>query len=141
MSEINAYVDGGCFGNGKHTNVDSMYGSYRIYEKDTGRMLIEKLRFSLSGTNNITNNCAEWTSLFMLVCELKLSGFLDQPDTTINIFMDSELVVKQYSGVYRIKKPHLKEIFKAVKKLTDAGAATVNLTWISGEDMKKELGH
>jgi ribonuclease HI len=50
-----------------------------------------------------TNNVAEWKSL---IAGVKKS--LEVGEKRVAVFMDSQLVVKQVLGEYKIKQPHLK---------------------------------
>lgn len=61
-----------------------------------------------------TNNVAEYTALV-----LGLEKALHLKAKIIEIKMDSELIVKQMKGEYRIKQPHLLEIADKVRKLLD----------------------
>ena len=49
-----------------------------------------------------TNNVAEWTGLIT-----GLEAALELGATEITVRMDSELVVKQLTGVYRVKHPNM----------------------------------
>lgn len=59
-----------------------------------------------------TNNVAEWTALQKGLEECKRRGY-----DTVHAFLDSELVVKQVVGKYKVKQPHLLEFKKEVDKL------------------------
>ncbi len=59
-----------------------------------------------------TNNVAEWTAL-----ELGLQAALKRNIRTLNVRMDSELVVKQLSGEYRVKHPGLQPLYRRVRAL------------------------
>lgn len=59
-----------------------------------------------------TNNVAEYIALKRGLEEcIKLKG------TSITVYMDSELIVKQLNGIYKVKNENLKEIYEDVKKL------------------------
>jgi len=62
----------------------------------------------------ITNNVAEYHAL-ILALELA-SEFTNQEVTCL---IDSELVVKQLLGEYRVLQPNMKELFIKVQKLQD----------------------
>ena len=59
-----------------------------------------------------TNNVAEWTAL-----ALGLQAALDEGVRTLAVRLDSELVVKQLSGEYRVKHPDLQPIHQRVRGL------------------------
>ena len=58
-----------------------------------------------------TNNIAEWSALLEASRELKKRN-IDQVD----IYLDSELVVKQMKGVYKVKNEELKKLKAQVVK-------------------------
>jgi ribonuclease HI len=51
---------------------------------------------------NTTNNIAEWTALIQA-----LEKAIELGEKEVSIFMDSELVVKQVKGEYKVKHPGL----------------------------------
>ncbi|MGH2358496.1 MAG: ribonuclease HI family protein [Candidatus Limnocylindria bacterium] len=59
-----------------------------------------------------TNNVAEWTAV-----RLALEEALRVGATHVDLRMDSELVARQLSGVYRVKHPDLKPIHARVVAL------------------------
>lgn len=59
-----------------------------------------------------TNNIAEYKAL-----ELGLNRCLDLEVTHVECFLDSELVVKQISGEYKVKNENLKKIFNRILKI------------------------
>lgn len=59
-----------------------------------------------------TNNTAEYKALILGLEEALRNGC-----RTLHIFMDSELLVRQISGRYRVKNENLKILMKEVKRL------------------------
>lgn len=59
-----------------------------------------------------TNNVAEYSAL---VAGLKTA--LELGASSVIVRMDSELIVKQMSGEYKIKQPHLQDLAKEVREL------------------------
>jgi len=59
-----------------------------------------------------TNNVAEWTGLL-----LGLRAALDLGVEELDVCLDSELVVRQLSGVYRVKHPNLIPLYTKVRGL------------------------
>jgi ribonuclease HI len=59
-----------------------------------------------------TNNVAEWTAVLLALEAAQRLGA-----THVDVRMDSELVARQISGVYRVKHPDLKPLHAAVTKL------------------------
>jgi len=62
-----------------------------------------------------TNNVAEWTAVRLALEEARRRGA-----THVDLRMDSELVARQISGVYRVKHPDLKPIHAAVMEMLGA---------------------
>lgn len=71
----------------------------------------EMLREHQETIGEATNNVAEYRAV---LCGLELARELGIEE--VEYFVDSELVARQLSGVYRIKTPHLKDLFLAVKE-------------------------
>ncbi|MEZ4180538.1 MAG: ribonuclease HI family protein [Candidatus Doudnabacteria bacterium] len=72
------------------------------------QLLLEQGKFIGVATNNV----AEYKALIAaLQSAIKLGG------TSLQILMDSELIVKQMKGEYRVKDPNLKELFLEVQTL------------------------
>jgi ribonuclease HI len=59
-----------------------------------------------------TNNVAEWTAV-----RLALEEALRLGATHVDLRMDSELVARQISGIYRVKHPQLKPFHAAVMEM------------------------
>ena len=108
MSQIQFHYtiisDGGSRHNG--SAVAEAYGSYKLATQD-GREALQQIRFDAGDTNNV----AEYTAV--------LEGLRNSLDFggTVQVFSDSELVVKQLKGEYKVKKPHLRALYKKIKKL------------------------
>lgn len=60
-----------------------------------------------------TNNVAEYTALCMAWDWLNLKNNLEL--TEVNFLLDSELIVKQMNGVYKIKDPKLSQLAVRIK--------------------------
>ena len=59
-----------------------------------------------------TNNVAEWTAVRLALEEAVRLGA-----TRVDLRMDSELVARQISGIYRVKHPDLKPFHAAVMEM------------------------
>jgi ribonuclease HI len=59
-----------------------------------------------------TNNVAEWTAVRLALEEARRLGA-----THVDLRMDSELVARQITGIYRVKHPDLKPIHAAAMEL------------------------
>ncbi|MDY6985049.1 MAG: ribonuclease HI family protein [Candidatus Thermoplasmatota archaeon] len=58
-----------------------------------------------------TNNEAEYKALIFAMKKAKMI------DKNASIFSDSELMIKQLTGIYRVKSERLRELFRTVKDL------------------------
>lgn len=67
---------------------------------------------------NTTNNVAEYSGLILGLEKASELGFLD-----VEVAMDSELVVKQMKGEYRVKNERLLPLFKKARELASTFAS------------------
>jgi len=96
---IQLYTDGGSRGNPGE-------GAYGFLIYDGNNKLFEKGK-KLGVT---TNNVAEYTAIIDGLRKAREFG------DSVEVFSDSELVIRQLNGEYKVKKPHLKELhYKAIK--------------------------
>ncbi len=97
---IQIYTDGGSRGNPG----EAAY-AFLIYE-DGRKLKEQKKRIGVA-----TNNVAEYTAVLEGLRAARKLG------DSIQVFSDSQLVVRQLNGDYKIKKQHLKELFVKIKQL------------------------
>lgn len=78
----------------------------------------KKIKTASSYLGEATNNVAEYAALVQAL-EL-ISGLAKLPLENIEIqaYLDSELIVKQLKGEYKVKNKGLKPLFEKVKKLS-----------------------
>lgn len=81
-----------------------------------------------------TNNVAEYTAVIKTLEYLKEKGIIAQK---INFILDSELVVKQLTGVYKIKQPHLQQLALKVHTLIKTLKAQVSFSNVRREFNKQ----
>lgn len=103
MSNIVIYTDGGARG-----NPGPAAAGVVIY--DGG----EKIEFKKFLGEHLTNNLAEYEALILALHEAKNLGHANR---ALDIRMDSELVVKQLNGQYKVKDKTLKEKNIVVRNL------------------------
>lgn|SRR5579872_4951903 len=96
------YADGGSRGNPG----PAAYGA--VLKDENGNILREIAAFLGTSTNNV----AEWSGLIA-----GLEGALELGIDEIDVRLDSELVVRQLSGAYRVKQPHLMPLHAKAKAL------------------------
>ncbi len=95
MSEIIIHTDGGARGNPGPAGVGIVF-----YDKDYKKVLEFK-----EYIGERTNNFAEYTALIIALQKAKEHNYTD-----LSCFLDSELVVKQLNGQYKIKEPTLQPL-------------------------------
>ncbi|HEV2262018.1 MAG TPA: ribonuclease HI family protein [Candidatus Rubrimentiphilum sp.] len=100
--EATLFADGGSRGN------PGPAASGAVLVDGSGRVLHEVGHFLGVATNNV----AEWTAL-----QLGLEAALEHGVNALAVRLDSELVVRQLSGQYRVKHPDLQPLHLRVKSL------------------------
>lgn len=103
MARVTIYTDGAARG-----NPGPSASGYMIYDSK------EELLAGHSEYNGVkTNNFAEYSAVLHALewC----AENLDAKSMEIDLYSDSELVVKQLNGHYKIKAPHIKELNEKVK--------------------------
>jgi ribonuclease HI len=99
MQKITIHTDGGA------RNNPGPAGIGVVIQNEEGKVIGEISRF----IGNQTNNFAEYEALIqgLLMAQEMFVGKTD--DMEVEVMMDSELVVKQCQGIYKVKEPTLKE--------------------------------
>jgi ribonuclease HI len=110
-----AYIDGSSLGNPG----ESGYGV--ILKNGKGEILKSVGRHIGVSTNNV----AEYKAL--LAC-LELVKEYENPKVTV--YSDSQLLVNQLKGIYRVKNPHLKTLFIRSLKIIRAGRIDFEICYI-----------
>lgn len=100
--KINAFIDGASRGNPGESGI--------------GVLLLDEAGNTLASIHgyigNATNNIAEYTALIACLKKAK-----DLNCTKITIHSDSELLVRQMNGQYRVRNEGIKEIFERVHRV------------------------
>jgi ribonuclease HI len=86
-------------------------GAIGVIVRDEGRILT---KYSARIGKYVTNNIAEYEAL---IKALELAS--KHTNKEVTCFLDSELVVKQLLGEYRVKHPKLLELFLRVQRLQE----------------------
>ncbi len=121
------YTDGACRGN------PGDGGAGAALFDENGRVVTTAKKF----LGTCTNNEAEYGALI-----LGLEEALKAKHKSIRIFLDSELLVRQINGVYRVKNSRLKELMKDVRKyLSMFDEYTVDHVPRSGNKMADRLAN
>jgi broad specificity phosphatase PhoE/ribonuclease HI len=99
--------------------------SYGALIRDAGTGLVIAQRGETIGV--ATNNVAEYSGL---IAGLEL--FAEHtPEATLEVRMDSKLVIEQMAGRWRVKHPDMKPLAQKARQLAPAG---VTWTWVPRED-------
>ena len=101
MMRLTVYSDGGSRGNPGHS-------AYAIVVTQDGRILHEHSEYL--GIN--TNNYAEYRGLIA-----GLSFAANHGAREVEFVMDSQLVIRQMNGEYKVKSPDMLELYKDAKAL------------------------
>ena len=96
------YTDGACRGN------PGVGGAGAILVNPKGRVVCSLKKF----LGLCTNNIAEYKALI-----LGLEAAVERRPKKLHIFLDSELLVKQVDGSYRVKHKNLKPLMGKVRDL------------------------
>lgn len=103
IKELNIHCDGGARGNPGPAAI----GAYATVN--------QQHLFSLSEyIGQATNNVAEYTAVIRSL-EYLLANHIKAQQ--VNFFLDSQLIVKQLSGEYKIKQPHLQKLHLSLRRL------------------------
>lgn len=97
-------TDGGARGNPGPAGIGVVFSS------GTGKILYEFKAY----IGETTNNVAEYQALILALKEAESLGYKE-----LQILMDSELVVRQMQGIYKIKEPTLQVLAKQVLLLSN----------------------
>lgn len=65
----------------------------------------------------VTNNFAEYSGVVLALEWFLSSPFINSELSIINFILDSELVVRQLNGLYKVKDENLQKLFAEVKNL------------------------
>jgi ribonuclease HI len=95
------YVDGSCIGNPGE-------GGAGVVIKDEQGRIVSRIKKYLG---SVTNNRAEYQALIAGLQEAQRMG-----TNAVEVYLDSELVVNQINGVYRVRDTTLKTLEGEVRK-------------------------
>jgi len=107
MNKIVIYTDGGARGN------PGPAGAGAVILNDKNEVVAEVSDY----LGKTTNNVAEYEALIRALAVLKSMFGAELSKMEIEIKMDSELIVRQMQGRYRVKAPELKPRFRQVQSL------------------------
>ncbi len=102
MTHLVMYTDGASRGN------PGQAGAGAVILDDEGQELLTVAEY----LGTCTNNVAEYQALILGLTEAVALG-----GKNISIFLDSQLIVRQVQGIYKVKNQTLQPLFAQVKKL------------------------
>ena len=105
MSRAILYADGAARGN------PGPAGAGAVLLADDGEVIAELTKYLGTATNNV----AEYTGLIIGLEEAKRRG-IDE----IEVRMDSQLVVRQMSGIYRVRHPNMVPLARRARELYES---------------------
>lgn len=82
-----------------------------------------------------TNNTAEYRGLLGCLELARHEGI-----RSLTVYSDSQLLVRQMQGKYRIKQPHLKELFEKIRSILDESSIRLEMVHIPREKNKRADG-
>ncbi len=122
-TRIVIYTDGGARGNPGPAGIGV------VIQDGEGK----KLREIAEYIGKTTNNFAEYEALVRALIEAKNMFGEALREMQIEVRMDSELVVRQLTGLYRVKEPGLKEQFARIGMMRMADAPNMVFTHVPRE--------
>lgn len=123
------------FDGGSKGNPGIGYGSYQITQD--GAIIAHN---SLDYGDNITNNQAEYMTLVNALMWLADDLGPDAASAAVVVHGDSQLVIRQVKGEWKIKNAGLRPLAMEVRKQMDR-FAEVTLTWHPRAMSVSRLGH
>lgn len=107
-----AYIDGAARGNPGEAGAG-------VILKDGAGNMVDKIAFYLG---RATNNTAEYRALLLALRRARELGA-----AALQVYSDSELLVHQINGRYRVRVPHLQELCQeAIRLMRDIGRVNVS---------------
>lgn len=123
MEKILIYTDGGARGNPGPAAIGA------VIQDRKGEVVAEISEYIGEATNNI----AEYEALIRALQTAKKLFGESLRNMNIEVRMDSELIVRQLAGVYKVKEPGLKEKFAIVARLRLEDAPNTVFTHVRRE--------
>lgn len=157
MTHYVCYCDGGCYNNGAVGA--KAYGSFAVFRanmpiehealvnyhiESNMPYYIEKMTSCEKAEYiGFTNNVAEATAMLNLVNYLLKHNILTKENKVV-IHSDSEIIIRQVLGIYKVKDrkllPIIQTISRKLQSIPDINNI-LKIEHVSGKDMKIILGH
>jgi len=124
---ISVYTDGGASG-----NPGPAASAFVIYDESGNEVAC-----SSKPIGNTTNNTAEYTALINALTYIQSVLTSTNTVASISVFSDSELMVRQLTGVYKIKNEDIRRLATKVKGLSEGIVAPITYHHIPREKNKR----
>lgn len=126
------------FDGGADPNPGKGYGSFHI-ASPTGRELLERLDFSGDG-KEMTNNQAEYRTLIAALEHLQRALAERAPFEHVRVDGDSQLVINQVQGVWKVRQENLKPL-RARSAQLGSEFGSISFRWHRRSNSVRLLGH
>lgn len=123
------------FDGGSKGNPGKGYGSFHITGPD-GLVIHERREYG----DQVTNNVAEYQTLIAALARLRTELGEGITRSSLEVLGDSQLVINQANGVWKVKKSWLRPLCDQVIALLD-GFGSHALTWQPRGESVRVLGH
>jgi ribonuclease HI len=122
MKKIDIFTDGGARGNPGPAAIGVV-----AYLGDAKKIKINK------AIGKATNNAAEYTAVIEAIKLVKSRDI----SSDIDFFLDSELVIKQLNGEYKVKDENLKKLYFEIMEFVISYPKTITFTHVRREKNKE----
>jgi ribonuclease HI len=123
---MNIFIDGASRGNPGECAIGII-----VYDRSGN----EVTRFGRKIGRN-TNNFAEYSALIEALNYLRLNDIALQIDDRISIYSDSELLVRQMNGDYKVKSSNIKALFQEARNILEKLDRDVRILSVDREQNK-----
>lgn len=123
------------FDGGARGNPGQGYGSYQIVSA-SGLLSHERLEYG----DRVTNNQAEYRTLIEALTDLRDRLGRAAAETTVAVRGDSQLVVQQVNGRWKVKHPELQPLHEQARELLK-GFRKTDVAWHRRDASVRVLGH
>lgn len=121
MDKVDIFTDGGARGNPGPAAVGV------VVLTDCGRFVLSK------SIGEATNNIAEYSAVIEALKLVRENSII----CDLNFYLDSELVVKQLNGEYKVKDEKLKKLYFEIREFVISYPKTVTFSHIPREKNKE----